>query len=324
MTPSTVPTRGAVIVLNWRNSAETIRCLEYLEPLSDPVLVIDNGSGDGSVEHLSAYIANLSGGHLLVLERNFGFAGGMNRGIEYAAQVLGADAVLLLNNDARCPPATAARLLSYAMETDGLGLVTGVVLFAPDDDRVWFAGGYLDKWRGQAVVPEFKRRWSEVPPRSDPQVSEFVSLAAAAFRVDTFERVGPLDEDFFFGYEEWDYSKRCIDAELKNQYLPSCVLYHSGDGSHDNFAPTYIYNSYRNKLTYQVKHLGRLFAPWLCIFCLYSAIWLPKRITRLNGARVRTADVRHAVAWAIMDFFRLGRRVTEDQLSSYQRRISPR
>lgn len=316
---------GVLIILNWRNVPDTIECLEFLGESRAPVLVVDNGSGGGAAEELCSYIeqSGHANYHWLALEKNFGFSGGMNRGIRHAAEVLDADAVLLLNSDARCSSEVVDELLAYVASSSELGLVSGLVLFGAGDDRVWFAGGYINKLRGQAVVPHFRERWSSlVQPAADAQESEFVSLAAAALRIDTFRHVGDLDEDFFFGYEEWDYSLRCRAAGYRNEYLPSAVIYHSGDGSHDNFEPAYIYNSYRNKLTFQYKHIGRFFWLWVLWFAAYALTALPRRVSRLNAGRVSTSDVRRAATWAIWDFFRLGRRMTEAQLQDYRSRAS--
>src|SRR5712691_12351014 len=95
--------RAVVIVLNWNGRADTLGCLESLAVVDYPnweVLVVDNGSEDGSV---GAIHRDYPGITVLETGKNLGFAGGNNRGIE-AALTRGAEFILLLNNDTTVAP----------------------------------------------------------------------------------------------------------------------------------------------------------------------------------------------------------------------------
>ena len=95
--------RVTAVVLSWNGRERTLACLRSLEhvtyrPFS--VLVVDNGSSDGSADAVAAEHPDVS---LVRLGENLGFAGGMNAGIR-AAFAAGADAVVLLNNDMEVEP----------------------------------------------------------------------------------------------------------------------------------------------------------------------------------------------------------------------------
>src|SRR5204862_7799950 len=84
---------------------------------------------------------------LVVNAENLGFAGGMNAGIHCALE-LGADAVLLLNNDVEVDPAFVSALAAEAAAHPRAAALCSKVLFAEPADRIWFAGADYDPRRG--------------------------------------------------------------------------------------------------------------------------------------------------------------------------------
>src|SRR5688572_7309956 len=89
----------SVIVLNYQGASDTIACLRALEELDWPkdrleIICVDNASGDGSVEEISAAVPGV---RMVISDRNTGFAGGMNLGVAAAT----GEYVGLINNDAR-------------------------------------------------------------------------------------------------------------------------------------------------------------------------------------------------------------------------------
>ena len=91
------------LVLNWRLPDVTLQCLRDLRTCGCAgldVLVIDNGSGDGSAERFER---EAEGAAVLALEQNIGYCAAINRGIAWARE-RGAELVLFLNNDMRLPP----------------------------------------------------------------------------------------------------------------------------------------------------------------------------------------------------------------------------
>lgn len=107
----------AIVVVNWNGYGETAACLSALEELDYPeyrVIVVDNGSTDGSGERLAA---EFDWCEFIFNDDNRGFGGGCNPGIE-AALSAGADYVLLLNNDARITGDAMSELVSVGRRSD--------------------------------------------------------------------------------------------------------------------------------------------------------------------------------------------------------------
>ena len=139
--------RVGVVVLNYLGVDDTLACLESLAALDDPVrvIVVDNGSADGSAARLAA----VPDVELVTSESNLGFAGGNNVAI---ARLLddGLEFVWVLNNDTLVEPATVRELLAVADADPRIGAVGSVLydMAAPQNVLTW-GGGRLGRWTGR-------------------------------------------------------------------------------------------------------------------------------------------------------------------------------
>ena len=130
-----------VVILNWNGLQDTLACLASLRQVDYPreqlvILVVDNGSADGSSERLR----NEAGITLIELDKNHGYAAGNNVGICRAIQ-MGCQYVLLLNNDT-CVAAGFLRPLLMALERHPeAGIVASKVRFFDPSNLIWYAGG---------------------------------------------------------------------------------------------------------------------------------------------------------------------------------------
>jgi len=267
-----IPPQVNVIVLNWNNYEDTKKCLESLQQATYPnlkVIVVDNASADESGKRLQAEFPHF---RFIFNEKNLGFARGCNVGIRAALKDETCAYVLLLNNDAVVTPNFLEKAVEAAERDTLIGLVGGKILKFPESRTIWYAGGYVDQWRGQAVP----RGFSELDHGQYDQPEEvgFVTGALMLIRREVLEEVGLLPEDYFFGVEEWDYCLSVKRSGYKLYYVPEFVVYHKADGSHWNYDPVYVYNYYRNKLIFQEKFLPKgLFPLWRMFFVFYGKYW---------------------------------------------------
>lgn len=129
-----------VLILNWNRRDDTVECLESLRAVKFPRLatvVVDNGSTDGSVCHIRDHFPEVT-----VIENrvNLGFAGGNNVGIQYALK-MGADAVLLLNNDTIVAPDFVDELVRVCATDPRIGMCGSTILYYSRRTLLWYAGG---------------------------------------------------------------------------------------------------------------------------------------------------------------------------------------
>ena len=136
----------AVIVLNWNGRDDTIACIESLDEVEYPrfdVMVVDNGSSDGSVAAIRQRFP-----HLEIVEtgRNLGFAEGNNVGIRLALD-RGVDYVFLLNNDTVVHPSVLEELVAAAERCPDGGIFSAKILYYAEPTRIWYAGAVWDDRR---------------------------------------------------------------------------------------------------------------------------------------------------------------------------------
>ncbi|HYW73824.1 MAG TPA: glycosyltransferase family 2 protein [Pyrinomonadaceae bacterium] len=317
-----------VIVLHWKNYEHTQAAIKSILAgayQNYRLLIIDNGSHDGSVEALQQKFPEV---RFILNERNLGFARGCNVGIREALGDPNCAYVLLMNNDATILAESLGAAVAAAEADHDIGIISGKILLASLPHTIWYAGGRLDFWRGQAVTRgfgEMDRGQYDLPCETG-----FVTGALMLIKKTVLTSIGPLPEEYFFGVEEWDYSARARQAGFKLYYVPGFFAYHAADGSHWNYDPKFVYNSYRNKLIFQQKYLPRLVFPvWKAAFAVYGKYVARRARQRLIDKKLfplpRPVDFERldfALARAIEDHGK--NTLTEEVLDSFESEMQAR
>ena len=205
------------------------------------VLVVDNGSSDGSPE-----IAAKWGARVLRLASNQGFAYAVNRGIAESS----AEAIAIVNQDVEAAPDWLQRLAA-ALEDNSAWFAAGKILQTAHRDRI--DGTFDAVCRGGCA-------WRVGHDRADgPEYSTrrrifFATGTAALFRADLFRRIGPLDESFESYLEDVDLGLRCATAGLEGWYVPEAVVWHRGSASLGRWHPDTVRRISRNQVYLVRKH----------------------------------------------------------------------
>ena len=218
----------SVLIVNWNARADLAECLRSVrgqveQPLE--VVVVDNGSGDGSAEMVRREFPEVK---LLEPGRNLGFAEGNNVGL----QVCRGRWVALLNNDAVADPRWLAELVAAARAGGPrLGSLQSRVLFRQKPTHT-NSTGILVFNNGHARDRDF-----DVPARADDVYGEIFgpTAAAALYRRAMLDEVklpsGYFDRGFFMYLEDVDLSWRCRLAGWESFYVPSSIVHHAFHGS---------------------------------------------------------------------------------------------
>jgi len=270
-----------VVTLNWNSCDDTRECLLSLDRSSYgtlDVVVVDNGSCDGSgevlrrwlsengmlrrVSHCSAdgrdlverEVANPSRlpVHLILAPQNLGFCVGNNLGIAQGFQA-GSGYALVLNNDTVADPLMITALVAAAEETEA-GLVGGLICYESNRETIWWAGGLFDK------NLESRRVLDGEPitalRATKPYRTQWISGCMTLIPRRTYETVGGFDEDFFIWSEEWDLSLRVARQGLPLVVAPTAKLFHKVGQSLGVMYPLAYYYATRNRLMLKRKHLS--------------------------------------------------------------------
>jgi GT2 family glycosyltransferase len=250
-----------VVIPSW-NSLELLpRCLDSLSNQGTEVelLVVDNGSIDGSVDYLRE-----RGVPHLALAANSGFAAAVNLG---AARV-GAAAVMALNADAVLEPECLSRLWAALAADPRLGGVQPRILQLEgeavdvDSARLYSAGMALSA-DGRA----FERGAGQPQRPTDLRPHEIFGVCGAAclLRRELFDGLGGYDESYVSFYEDVDLNVRARIAGWRFSYLPEAVAWHLGNASwqagFENPGPENARLVARNRLATQVKFMPAAAVP---------------------------------------------------------------
>lgn len=209
--------RVAVVIPNLNGETYLSECIDSLLTQSVPntVIVVDNGSTDKSHEIIEQY-----GDEVIRIyqDKNYGFTGGVNPGIQYAIDNR-FEYVALLNNDARVDALWLEKLLGGMVEN--IGATTGSFLLE-DGSAYDTTGECFSEWgmgfpRDRGVAATKKRE------------SGFVfggTGGATLYNVKALEEVGIFDQNFFAYNEDVDLSFRLQLAGWKIYYVSEAYAYH--------------------------------------------------------------------------------------------------
>lgn len=325
---------ASVIVLTWNGRQWIDGCVQSLLTLTPPaaeILLVDNGSTDGTIEHVRRTYPTV---RVVALESNVGFAAGNNAG----ARVATAPHLAFLNNDTRVEPGWLAALVRAVESEASVGLVTSRVVYMDRPDVVDSAGdGYL------RCGGAFKRAHG-APVATTLDGGEVFGACGAAFliRRQLFERLGGFDEDFFMVYEDVDLSYRARLAGWRCLYVPEALVHHAGSPSLGRVSDRAVSFGQRNLEWTWLKNtpaplLWRSLGPHL-LYTLAAAAgyarqgqlgpWLRGKAAAIRGfgpmlrkrrevQRTRTADPMSL--WALMETDWIGVKRREKQFDFVRR-----
>lgn len=211
--------KTAVIVPNWNGADELAECLDSLLTQSHKaqIIVVDNGSVDGSLDLLSKYDSV----EVIARDKNYGYTGGVNPGFERAIE-LGLDYAAPFNNDAVADKDWLKHLVKTLDEHPEVGIATCKIL-NQDGTAIDSTGDYYTIWG----LPYPRGRGETNLTKYDDQVKIFAASGGASlYRVSMLKRIGLLDQAFFAYYEDVDLSFRAQLAGWKVRFVPKSIVYH--------------------------------------------------------------------------------------------------
>jgi len=225
----------AVVVVNWNGRHLLDACLESVAgqlPAPDRVIVVDNGSTDGSLAHLGS---RWPGVVALDAGANLGFSGGNNLGIRNALAAQ-AELILLLNNDAQLLPGALAELVAGLAEAGPAAWASAPkILYRARPETIWSAGGRFDWWRGLPLDRGFNDADRGQYDRNE--LVEFANACCLLMRASALEAVGLLDEAYFMYFEDADLAARALAAGGRVAYRPAARVLHDVQGSSGGGGP---------------------------------------------------------------------------------------
>ncbi|MDB5894515.1 MAG: glycosyltransferase family 2 protein [Rhodoferax sp.] len=264
--------RTYIVLVNWNGHGDTIECLDSLLRLADDdhrVIVVDNGSTDGSLQHLRDWAAappapvpsgavwdhfagavprppdlrvvpmdaldtaRPDGARITAIDAgaNLGFAGANNLGMRFAGQDPAARYFWVLNNDTVATPESLSQLVAHADRHPQQAIIGAALLYYHDPGIVQGLGGWLDNRRALAGHIGFGLPAKQLPSAGEVQARLAYVMGASMFvRAGTYRAIGGMSEDYFLYYEELDWARRLPQGATLGICLEA-VVFHKEGGS---------------------------------------------------------------------------------------------
>lgn len=308
-------TRLSVAIVSWNVRDLVLRCLASVygsHEVTVDVVLVDNASGDGTVEAVRAAFPNV---RVIVNADNRGFPAANNQAFR-AIGVLpaaGDDAdapacaayTMILNPDTEVPP-DALALLVDALAADPAVAAVGPRLRYPD--------GRVQPSRFRDPTPltllcestPLAWHWPNNPTARRYHMADvsgdsahdvaWLNGAALVFRTEALRAAGGFDEGFFLYSEEADLCRRLRDAGWRIRYEPEAEIVHHEGRSSDQVAVARHVHFHRSRLRYCAKHDGRAVAGLVRVgvriefaveLLLEALKWMVGHKRALRAGRVR-------------------------------------
>jgi GT2 family glycosyltransferase len=284
------------VVVNWNRRALLEECLRALQAQTRAdfeLVLVDNGSTDGSPECLGEFPRLRAA--LIRNQENRGFAPAVNQGIRAARGRF----IALLNNDAVLDSRWLEAMLAPLETNPELGMCACKIVFAG-------SAGIIDK-AGHVIAGDGQNygRGHREPDRGQYDLGGevlFPDGAAALFRREVFESAGLFDEDFFAYGDDAEMGLRARLCGWKCLYVPTAIAYHHHSATLGAYSPQKIFLVERNRV-WLVAKLFPLRAL-LQVPCYTAARWLYSMASLIMGrgdaARARGETSLPALLGAVL------------------------
>ena len=286
----------AVVIVNWNGAQDTIDCVASIAAASPQarIVLVDNGSTDGSVPRIVAALGALglslarvdlavpSGpgdARVLLVEagENLGFAAGSNLGLRVAAAA-GLPQVVFLNNDTVVEPG-ALDLLVRRLQQDASCFASLPMITVHGRDTIWNCGGCI------YAVGLRRYHLAGRPRREGARQAElrcsFFTGCCFAVRTSEFMARGGFTERFFFGEEDFELGMWMKDHGLRAVCLTAAVVQHKVSASFSQAAghraQSKVFLYYLNRFIHMRLRWGRArWWLWVAAYLPYAAVLLLK------------------------------------------------
>jgi GT2 family glycosyltransferase len=249
------------------------------------VIVIDNGSRDGTLEFVKTRFPNVE---VLRTEKNLGYSGGLNLGLEYVFNGSNADYALVTNNDVRIDKKAISALVEVAETDEKIGFVTGKVYYYDCPATLQTVGKKEDfiRWNGDHIGQgeEDKGQHDDICERCF--VDDIYTLVSGYL----YRHIGGYNPSFFLQGEEYDWQARAKKLGYRIMYTPHAKLWHKESMTIGRVSALKAYYDARNPMLVILLHRSHQFFRRF----FWSYFWAD--VLRSSLVAVKQGNVTKALA----------------------------
>ncbi|MCQ2156669.1 MAG: glycosyltransferase family 2 protein [Bacteroidales bacterium] len=263
-----------IVILNYNNSSQTESCLESLYSHCPAgtykICVVDNASRPEELAKLRSFCRE----HIIVADRNGGYASGNDLGCEYFDADPQVDKILILNDDTRFTENILCPMEAYLDNHPGCGVVFPLVK-APDGsvDKACArrSKSRMDLFLQATSLGRFGIKRSEFIPTEGLDAHDSLATgvppgSCMMLRKDQFREIGWLDRHTFLYFEEHILSEKLKRMGLECVLLPKISIIHLGAQTTNKQPSKAIYGHWRDSYLYYLENWSGMPAPvrlWL-------------------------------------------------------------
>lgn len=260
----------SIITVNYNSDEVTVDMIKSIQRANYSnieIVVVDNASNENP-KYLKEQFPEII---YIRSEKNLGFAGGNNLGIQKASGKY----FLLLNNDTEVDSNFLTPLVDVMESDPTIGCVSSKLIYHHTPDTIQYAGNSgLNPYTGQAFGRGNQEK--DTGQYNDVWPIKIAHGAAMMFSREVVEKIGPMADLYFLYYEEIDYCKRIEDAGYKLYYVGTSTVYHKESISTGKNSPLKEYYLTRNRLLYIRRNLKGFQGVASRLFFIFLAV--PKGI----------------------------------------------
>lgn len=215
------------VLLNWNGFDDTVSCIESLKKSVLPltrIIVLDQASADGSGARLAQQYEDDDRILMICNEKNYGFAEGVNIGIQHAMN-MGSEFVFLINNDTIVDKNCLQYLYEVLSRDPSAAAAGPAVMYYSNPGKLWQGGGFFSMLKMGVVVPGKGKMLIEQPT----SLVTFLTGCAVLIRMETFRKVGLFHTSYFFYMEDVDFALRIREAGMRMYFVPTARVLHKID-----------------------------------------------------------------------------------------------
>ena len=308
-----------IVTINYNGHSDTVELIDSLNKSAESfdLIVVDNNStnkeeleiikkelfslgakiiktilavSDNRISSITTLSLSNSLITLIQANDNYGFATGTNIGLEYALTIHDDDYLCILNNDTIVTKLFLTTIVDVLETEKSIGAAMGTIIhYGYEKQYIWSIGGHISYLKATGVHEKQGLVFDPSKKNKNKYIKrKFVSGCFTVFKREVLIKIGLLDESYFFGTEEFQYS-RDISKFSNIAWIPESIIYHkvkleNGHGSsHTIKNIEWQFNSYMNKIIFINKNKGTIYRFfWKIIYKAYIKLIVIKKLRTSN------------------------------------------
>jgi GT2 family glycosyltransferase len=262
----------AIIIINYncyKDTLETISSLMKFNQNLFDIYLVDNFSSTEDLKNLEKNLPNLI--NFIKSDRNLGFAGANNLAIKVALKK-DYKYIFILNPDTLIEDKNFFQIIEDEILSSGADIIGPLVRYFPEVDKIYFAGGFVNKCLGLTQMYGKGKYISQYKNKNNIEC-DFITGCSMVVRREVFQGIGLFPEEYFLYFEESDFCMNAKRNNFKIIFTPKTYIFHKVSSSIKYMSDLYLFYMVRNIKIFANKYVPIYYKIFFYIF--YYLYWVP-------------------------------------------------